>query len=207
MTQTTLGDDLAYVRDLAEAGQVAPLLGGRFLAWWGGMATLAYAGHYAIAAGIVDFGPAAYAWLWTAFGIIGTGGYFLLVKTMSGAKPGAASAGNKAEANVWMAGGMVLFAYFITLTVKSFATGQADAGFMNSLPLVFAVYAVGLLTSGAMATNTTLRNAGFVAMAMVAISTWFTGTNHVWLIASIGVFLTVFIPGILLMRQEPSDIV
>jgi len=207
MTQTTLGDDLAYVRDMAEAGRTAPLLGGRFLAWWGALASLAYAGHYAIATGTVDFGPAAYGWLWAGFGIIGTAGYLWLVKTMSGAKPGAASAGNKAEASVWMAGGMVLFAYFITLTVKSFATGQADIGFLYSLPVVFAVYAVALLTSGAMGKNPTLRNAGFAAIAMVAISTWFTGTNHVWLIASIGVFLTVFVPGVVLMRQEPSDIV
>ncbi|MCF6329260.1 MAG: hypothetical protein L3J02_05625, partial [Henriciella sp.] len=71
MTQTTLDDDLAYVRDLAEAGQTAPLLGGRFLTWWGGLVTLAYAGHYAISMGIVDFGPAAYAWLWIGFALIG----------------------------------------------------------------------------------------------------------------------------------------
>lgn len=36
MQDTTLKDDLAYVRDLAEAGQQAPLLGGRFLVFWGG---------------------------------------------------------------------------------------------------------------------------------------------------------------------------
>ena len=207
MTQTTLGDDLAYVRDMAEAGRTAPLLGGRFLAWWGALASLAYAGQYAIATGLVDFGSTAYGWLWAGFGIIGTAGYLWLVKTMSSAKPGAASAGNRAEANVWMAGGLVLFIYFITLAVKSFATGQADIGFLYSLPLVFAVYAVALLTSGAMGKNPTLRNAGFAAMALVAISSWFTGTNNVWLIASIGVFLTVFVPGIILMRQEPSDIV
>ena len=207
MTQTSLTEDLAYVRDLAEAGQTAPLLGGRFLAWWGGAAALAYAGHYAIASGIVDFGAAAYGWLWLAFGIIGTAGYLVLVKTMSGAKPGAASASNRAEANVWMAGGFALFAFFITLTVKSLVTGQADAGFMTSLPLVFAVYGVGLLTSGAMARNSVLRLAGFAALAMVAIATWFSGTNHVWLIASIGAFLTMFLPGVLLLRQEPSSIV
>ncbi len=207
MTQTTLSDDLAYVRDLAEAGQAAPLLGGRFLAWWGAMATLAYAGHYAIASGSVDFGQAAYGWLWATFGIIGTGGYFWLVRTMSGDKPGAASAGNRAETIVWMAGGFVMFAYFITLTVKSFAIGQAAIGFMTSLPLVFSVYAVGLMTSGTMGKNTALRNAGFAAMAMVAISAWFTGTNQVWLIASIGAFLTMFVPGIILLRQEPSDVV
>ncbi len=207
MEQTNLSDDLAYIRDMAEAGQTAPLLGGRFLAWWGAMVTLAYGGHYAIASGMIDLGAAAYGWLWAGFGIVGMAGYFILLKTMSGTKPGAASAGNRAEANVWLAGGLALFAYFITLTVKSLATGQADAGFMNSLPLVFAIYAVGLLTSGTMARNATLRLAGFTALAMVAISTWFSGTSYVWLIASLGAFLTVFVPGVLLLRQEPSNVV
>ncbi len=28
-------DDIAYVRRLAESGAMAPLNGGRFMAWWG----------------------------------------------------------------------------------------------------------------------------------------------------------------------------
>ena len=41
MSPQSLTDDLAYVRDLAEAGQKAPLLGGRFLILWGALTTLA----------------------------------------------------------------------------------------------------------------------------------------------------------------------
>lgn len=207
MTDTSLSADLTYIRDMAEAGQSAPLLGGRFLAWWGALVTIAYGGHYALASGIVNLGGAAYGWLWGGFMVIGIAGSVWLGKTMAGAKPGAASAGNRAQASVWLAGGLALFAYFITLTVKSLINGQAEAGFMNSLPLVFAIYAVGLLTSGTMANNRILRLAGFTALVMVAISTWLSGTVHVWLIASIGVFLTVFLPGVLLLRQEPSDVV
>lgn len=207
MTDTTLKDDLAYVRDLAEAGQTAPLLGGRFLAWWGGLVTLAYAVHFLIAEGMFGLGSAAYGILWAAFGIIGLGGYFLLVKSMSGDKPGASSAGNRAEANVWMAGGFALFAYFITLTIKSLVTQTADPGFMSSLPLVFAIYGTGLMTSGFMARNNHLRNAGFLALIFVAISTWFSGTTFIWAIASVGAFITVFLPGIALLRQEPKNVV
>ena len=37
MTQTTqpTTEDIAYVRQLAESGARAPLIGGRFMAWWG----------------------------------------------------------------------------------------------------------------------------------------------------------------------------
>ena len=53
----TLSSDLAYVRDLAEAGQNAPLLGGRFLVMWGGLVSLAYTGHFLIATGAWPFVP------------------------------------------------------------------------------------------------------------------------------------------------------
>ncbi len=207
MNDSALKDDLAYVRDLAEAGQTAPLLGGRFLAWWGGLVTLAYASHFMIAEGMFGLGSTAYGILWAAFGIIGLGGYFLLVKSMSGNKPGASSAANRTEANVWLAGGFALFAYFITLTIKSILTQTADPGFMSSLPLVFSVYGTGLLTSGLMAKNNHLRNAGFMALTFVAISTWFSGTTFIWAIASLGAFITVFLPGIALLRQEPKSVV
>ena len=36
MSHSSLTDDLSYLRDMAEAGQNAPLLGGRFLSWWAG---------------------------------------------------------------------------------------------------------------------------------------------------------------------------
>lgn len=207
MNDTTLKDDLAYVRDLAEAGQSAPLLGGRFLAWWGGLVTLAYIGHYMIAAEIIGTGPVGFAYLWIAFAVIGVGGYLLLIKSMSGDKPGASSVGNRVEGNVWMIGGFALAANFITLAVKSAVTGEAAAEFSTSVPLVFSVYAIGLFTSGAIAGNQILKNAGYGALAMIALAIWFSGTNEVWAVAAIAAFLTVFIPGIFLLRQEPKSVV
>ena len=56
---TRLTDDLAYVREIAESGASAPLLGGRFLAWWGLLATGAYLGHYAIIKGAAGLTPVA----------------------------------------------------------------------------------------------------------------------------------------------------
>ncbi len=207
MNDTTLKDDLAYVRDLAEAGQSAPLLGGRFLAWWGGLVTLAYIGHYMIAAEIIGTGPVGFAYLWIAFAAIGVGGYLLLIKSMSGDKPGASSVGNRVEGNVWMIGGFALAANFITLAVKSVVTGEAAAEFSTSVPLVFSVYAIGLFTSGAIAGNQILKNAGYGALAMIALAIWFSGTNQVWAVAAIAAFLTVFIPGVFLLRQEPKSVV
>jgi len=207
MDSPSLTDDLAYVRDLAEAGQQSPLLGGRFLAWWGGLATLAYAGHYLLETGMLGLGGMAYLYLWSGFGIIGLLGYFTLVKTRPTDKPGQFSATNKVEANVWMIAGFSLFAYFMALTLKALAGGDATAGFVGSLPLVFTAYAIGLFTSGAIARNNILKTAGFGALGMVVLATLFGDQQMIWAIASLGAFLTVFLPGLLMLMREPKSIV
>ncbi len=206
MTSTTLEDDLTYVRDLAEAGQRAPLLGGRFLTWWGALVTLAYGGHYMIMSGMVDWGDAALGWLWGGFSLVGVIGYFLLIRTISN-KPGTSSVSNRVEATVWMAGGFALFAYFGGLILKSVLDQAPAVGFEHSLPLVFAVYGVGLLTSGLIGRTKTLTYAGFGALALIAVSVWFSGSNTSWAIASAGAALTVLLPGLILMRNEPKSVV
>ena len=206
MNDTTLQDDLAYVRDLAEAGQQAPLLGGRFLAFWGAMTSAAYFLHYSISAEWLGWPDTAYAWVWGLFIIGGLIGQTLLVFSIRN-KPGSNSVGNRSEATVWMAGGFALFAYFATLIVKSAVTGETAAGFETSLPLVFAIYGTGLITSGLMGKVNTLTYAGYGAFVMIALAIWFEGTIETWAVASLGAFTTVLIPGLILLRNEPKSVV
>ncbi|MEL6862444.1 MAG: hypothetical protein AAGL11_11445 [Pseudomonadota bacterium] len=206
MNQTTLQDDLAYVRDLAEAGQTAPLLGGRFLTFWGGLTSIAYFLHYAISADLFGWPHAAFSWVWGTFIIIGLIGQAVLGRTLRN-KPGGNSVGNRTEGTVWMAGGFALFAFFGALILKSLVTGVAVPGFEASLPIVFAIYATGLLTSGLMGGTRVLTYAGYVALGIVALASWFDGTVEIWAVASLGAFLTVFLPGLILMRAEPKSII
>lgn len=206
MNNTTMQDDLAYVRDLAEAGQQAPLLGGRFLAFWGALTTTAYFLHYSVAANLFGWPDVAYGWVWGTFIVIGLIGQATLGYTLRN-KPGGNSVGNRSEATVWMAGGFALFAYFGTLIVKSLIVGDAAPGFESSLPIVFAIYGTGLITSGVMGKVKTLTFAGYGALAMVALALWFDGTVTTWAVASLGAFLTVFIPGVAMMRLEPKSVV
>ena len=206
MNDTTLQDDLAYVRDLAEAGQQAPLLGGRFLTFWGVLTSVAYFLHFSIATNMFGWPDTAYAWVWGTFIIAGGIGQGVLVTTIR-SKPGGNSVGNRSEATVWMAGGFALFAYFGTLIVKGIVVGGAVPGFESSLPIVFAIYGTGLITSGIMGNVKVLTFAGYGALAMVALSIWFQGDASSWAVASLGAFLTVLIPGLLLMRQEPKSVV
>jgi hypothetical protein len=203
----SLTEDIAYLRDLAEAGRKAPLLGGRFLAWWGGLASLAYIGHFLIASGQAGLPPSALGWLWGGFVSIGFTGYFLLSVTFPKSKPGASSAGNRLTPTIFMAGGLALFAFFVGVVARSFVDGAPSVGFYWSVPLVLTVYGLGQLTSGLIADSKPLVFAGWGALIGVGLAAFFTSSNMIWLVGAATAALTVFLPGVLLMRREPSEIV
>ncbi len=207
MSHQSLSDDLTYLRDMAEAGRNAPLLGGRFLSWWGGLTTLAYVGHYAISEGLMSLQPIAFAWMWSAYGILGFGGYKLLQMTFPTSKPGAESIGNKVSGLVWTGAGITLCAYFSGAILRSFADGQASEAFVWSVPLVLGVYGLSQLTSGLIAGNKVLAMAGWGAIASVAIAVFLMGSNILWLLGAGVAFLTVCLPGVVLLRGEPSETV
>lgn len=207
MTRTpSFAEDLNYIRDLAEAGQNAPLLGGRFLAMWGGLVTLAYLGHYLIATGMIAQGGAAYLYLWIVFGLAGSIGQFLLVSASRG-KPGQASAGNRVQAVLWMTSGMFLFVYFVGLIVRMLITGEGVEGFYWSVPMVLGLYGIGQFVTGAISGQGALKFAGIAAFAGVLAAVFLTGTEYIWLVGSAAAFLAVCVPGILMMRAEPSETV
>ena len=198
--------DLDYLREIAESGQAAPLLGGRFLSWWGALTTMAYAGHWLIASDMLGLDGSAYGWMWGTYLVLGMGGQFLLASTFPASKPGASSVGNRAERIVWQAAGFALFGYFATLMVKSFVTGSTDMGFAYSFAVVFMVYGVGLITTGALGESQTLTRAGIAALCLVPVAAWFAGTATSWLLASIGAALCVLLPGLVMLKNEPKGV-
>jgi hypothetical protein len=202
----TLSSDLAYVRDLAEAGQNAPLLGGRFLILWGGLVSLAYTGHFLIATGAFGLAPSALWMLWVAMGVVGGAGQFLLVSALRG-KPGGASTGNRVQSVLWSTAGMFLFVYFAGLMARVFFTGEGVEGFYWSVPMVLGLYGIGQFVTGAMTGSSALKFAGIAAFAGVLAATFLTGTEYIWLVGAASAFTAVFIPGLLMMRAEPSETV
>ena len=69
---TNLADDLAYVRSVAEAGDTAPSMNGRFTLWWSLLLTLTLLIHFTVASGFIPGVDLRWIGLaWAAFGIIG----------------------------------------------------------------------------------------------------------------------------------------
>lgn len=201
-----LSEDLSYIRDLAEAGQNAPLLGGRFLALWGGLVSAAYLGHFLIATGAFGLPPSAYMVIWLSFAALGGIGQFLLVRG-SRDRPGRSSAGNRVQTVLWTTAGLFMFAYFGSLIIRMVTTGSGTEGFYWSVPMVLGLYGIGQFVTGAISGHKALKFAGLAAFAGVVAAVFLTGTEYIWLVGSISAFLAVFVPGLMLARTEPSETV
>lgn len=202
----TLSSDLAYVRDLAEAGQNAPLLGGRFLAWWGGLMTIAYTGHFLIATDAIGISPVSLWVWWLSISALGLAGQFVLQR-FAPAKPGGSSTGNRVQAVVWMSAGFVLFAFFTGVIVRTVFFDGGYEGFYLSVPMVIGLYGLGQFVTGLIANNGALKFAGLAAFGGTTVAAILSGTEYVWLAGAGVVFLAVFVPGLMLMRREPATTV
>ncbi len=203
MTQASASsDDLAYVRQLAESGARAPLIGGRFMAWWGFCLTLAYAAHYLALKGAIGDGETIFGIIWIGFAIVGTLGQTLLARAMP-AKAGAGSAGNRASRTVWMAGALAIVSMVVGCVIAA-KTGQGYQTFDWIVPVAFAVYACALIVTGSLAGEKIAVAAGYGAVIMVGLFTAIIQHPDRYLLATAGVALTVLLPGLLLMRREPG---
>jgi hypothetical protein len=203
MTETAVPslEDLAYVRRVAESGASAPLLGGRFMAWWGLLVTVAWTLHHFALAGVIGDGEMIFGFIWMGFGIVGLSGQFLLARTMP-AKSGAGSAGNRASRSAWIAAACAIVAVVVGAAVAA-ASGAGPTTFDWTVPVAFSVYACALIVTGSLAGARTIIAAGAGAIAMAGIFTAFILSPDRYLIAASGVALTVMLPGLLLLRAEP----
>ena len=202
----TLSSDLAYVRDLAEAGQNAPLLGGRFLTWWGGLMTVAYVGHFLIATDSVGIGPESLWLWWVPISLLGGAGQFLLQHFIR-SKPGVSSTGNRVQSIVWMSAGFVLFAFFMGVIGRILFFAGGYEGFYWSVPMVIGLYGLGQFVTGLIAGNGALKFAGIAAFAGTTAGVVLSDSEYVWLAGAAVAFLAVCVPGLMLMRREPATTV
>jgi hypothetical protein len=194
-------EDIQYVRQLAESGAHAPLLGGRFLAWWGFLLTGTYTIHHFALHGALGDGKAIFATIWIGFAMLGLAGQLVLARSMR-SKAGSGSAGNRASRSVWAAAAFAIGSMVLG-TVAAARNGAGPATFDWIVPVAFAVYACALIVTGSLARNRVTIAAGAGAVAMVGLFTALILSPDRYLLAAAGIFLTVLVPGLLLLRAEP----
>jgi hypothetical protein len=194
-------EDLRYVRQLAESGAHAPLLGGRFIAWWGLLLTVAYIAHHLALNGTIGDGGSIFAIIWIGFSALGMLGQFVLARSMP-AKAGAGSAGNRATRTVWMAAAGAIGSMVIGCAVAA-GTKAGPAAFDWIVPVAFAVYACALIVTGSLARSRPTVAAGVAAVVMVGLFTALILSPDRYLVAAAGVAVTVLLPGLVLLKAEP----
>ena len=198
-------EDLAYIRQVSEAASGAPLLGGRFLVFWGSLVAAAWAAQWAILSGAAGLGVQALGPMWLAFGVIGGLGQFALVRSAA-RKPGQGTTGNRVSTAVWTAGGFALFSYAGAM-IAAAALGRADQAMLDTiLAVAFAVYAMAFVATAAASGAAWLR--GFAALSFAGAGTvpFFLGEPVLYLISAVVVFLVAAVPGVILLKREPASL-
>jgi len=193
-------DDLAYVRQLAESGARAPLIGGRFMAWWGFLVAAGWTAQHLAVNGTIGDGNVIFGIIWGSFAILGMAGQALLARSM-GPKAGAGSAGNLASRPVWAACALTITSMVIGVALLAQQSGYQVFDWI--VPVAFAVYACALIVTGRLAGERIVVLAGYGAAAMVGLFTAFILDPNRYLIAAAGAAVTVMLPGLLLLRREP----
>jgi hypothetical protein len=207
MTRDTqaIQDDIAYMRGLAHEGRHAPLLAGPILVMAAIVFGAANIGQWAINADVIQVNPWAQLWLWIASGVVFAIGLTVLIGRMKG-KPGINSAGNKAVGAAWSAVGYGIFVTWLALVALSVKTGNWS--WMAVMPTAVLVAYGSAWMIGAAMTRT--RWMSFTALAAyigaVAVA-WFIDSPMIYLVFTVVLMAVALVPGIILMRQEPSEVI
>ena len=203
-------DDLAYVKALAEEGRDTPLVGGIHYVIWGGVIGVAAFLSYARVVGwiIIPTGSTLPLWLgalalgWTLSFTIGR-------RTKN--KPGASTLGNKTAMSVWRAVGIFITGFWLTLIIihDNFVALGVPPNFLFGMmfPIAFGLYGVAFFATSTVGRARWLVYVALAAWVFSVLALVTLGSATQLLVGALGSFVCALLPGILLMRGEPSDVV
>ena len=198
-------DDIAYMKALAQEGRQAPLLGGSILIAASLIFGLASIVAYGIDSGILAVPPVVHAYLWGG-AMLAFFGVLIVQIRRCDRKPGAQSAANRASGAGWMGVGLGVFVMSLSMAVIGWKT-QSTIPSLIFPSLIFALYGSGWAVSATMSDQKwqwKLAIACWIAAPLIA---FLTGSPLMWLGYAAGLFLFALLPGVLLVRQEPSEVI
>jgi len=203
-------DDLAYVRAMAEEGRTAPLVSGVLYVLWGSLVGAGALAEYVVWAGVVSLGPNISWLIWAGVFIAGWG-FSRIVGARIGQKPGAQTIGNRTAASAWFAVGLFATGFWLTMTFAhdNYTSSGVPAYFLFGLmfPVAFGLYGIAFFASATAAQALWLRWFAFAAWSFSFVAMFLIGNPLQMVVAALGSFVCAVAPGLILMRNEPSEIV
>ena len=198
-------DDIAYMRSLAHEGRHAPLLAGPILVTAAIVFGGASLGQWALRSDVLDISPWAQLWLWIGAGVVFAVALTMLIGRMKG-KPGINSAGNKAVGAAWSGVGYGIFVTWLALVALSVKTGNWS--WMAVMPTaVLVAYGSAWMIGAAMTRTRWMSYTALAAYAGAVAVAWFIDSALIYLVFAVVLMAVALVPGIILMRQEPAEIV
>lgn len=206
MTREEILQDLAYARSLAEEGRHAPLLGGSYFVFWGLLNALTFTAHWAVLTGrLPHLHGAAFPAVWISYGVIAGVGMALLKRRARG-KPGQTSIGVRAEGAMWQGAALALMA--IVLGSIGRLLTDSDPMAPNAIfGAAFALYGAALYGTARLSQHTWLKAFAWLSLAVAASLCLFANQSWAYLNAAAGSLAVLLVPGLMLLRREPSGIV
>lgn len=205
-----LASELAYVKALAEEGRNAPLVGGILYVIWGVVIAAASLLTYLAASGAIAVPFIGGLWFWVGALLVGWAASFL-IGSKSSAKPGGLTIGNKTANAVWFAVGVFMTSFWIAAFalqghLKS-AGVESHLVFGLMFPVAFGVYGIAFYATAVAARLDFLRGFAIAAWLFSLAALYFLGDLRQLLIGAAGSLVCALLPGLILMRREPRDIV
>lgn len=206
MTREEILQDLAYARTLAEEGRHAPLLGGAHLVMFGVLNAIAFTAHWCVLTGRLPLlDGAAFAILWMSYGTAASIGLALL-RSRTAKKPGNTTVGARAEQAVWSGVGLALAAIAIGSILRMILTEDVTAP--NAIfGAAFGLYGAALFVTGKLSQERWLTNFAWISAAVSGVLCIFANSDWAYLTAAVGSLLVLVLPGVTLLRREPSTTV
>lgn len=203
--QQAIHDDIAYMRALAFEGRHAPLLAGRFLVSAAVIFGTANMGLWAIQSGVLNVNPWAQLWVSIA-SVVAFALTLVFLTRRQKTQPGSQSSGNRAVGAAWTGVGYGIFVTWLGLVALSLKTG--DWGWMQVMPtIVLVAYGSAWLVGAAMTGLRWMNLTALLSYASAVGVAWFIDSSALLLVFNAILLAVALIPGLVLMRQEPSEIV
>ncbi len=196
-------DDIAFMRALAQEGTQVPLLGGGVTAAAGLIFGVAAVVHWLIQTQILRLSQWAILADWVVAGVIFGVICTLLIRRVS-RQPGASSAVNKAVGSAWSAVGFSIFVTFLGIAAVTYVTHSEAVIFVFPV-IILALYGAAWSVAADMTGKRWIRVVALASFAGAVGMGLLAGNPAQMLAYAAALLLLAFIPGVVLLRQEPSD--
>ena len=206
MTEDTIIDDINYIKSIAEGGEQTPLIGGRIGLMWGVLIAIVFTVQWAILSQTLNIPAQNLLYVWIAFIVIGSLGCMVLGKNMS-SMAGANSVANRADNYVWVMFSAMMMTLFVGIILKMVLSDGTPALFDLMLPVGFAGQGLAYGLVAKLSKFKWLQMVALVNFIVSAICFVAYGDVHIYLIGAVGIVLTVVIPSLITIKNEPKHVI